>query len=104
MYAPIVDEPTLMGPKFMPFWLTIVLPYMVGYPSIALATTYTSLAPPTDFPLGNSGSLSFCYGYMGNVRQPFKLQVMTKLQGVIGDLLKANSCLIEAPTQSIISW
>jgi hypothetical protein len=66
MYAPIV-EPTLTGLGVMPPWQTIVPPYMVGYPPSALVATYTNLAPPTDFLLGNNGGLLDFYGYIGDV-------------------------------------
>jgi hypothetical protein len=77
---------------------------MVGYLSSALATTHTILAPPTNFLLGNIGSLLHFSGYMGNVRQPFELQFMTKFQNAIGDLSKVNSHLIEAPIQGMGLW
>jgi hypothetical protein len=77
IYAPII-EPTLTKPREMPPWQIIVLPYMVGYSSSTSVTIHISLAPPTDFPLGNSGGLSKKIGYMGNVRRPSEPQVMTK--------------------------
>jgi hypothetical protein len=77
---------------------------MVGYLSFALVTTHTILAPPTNFLLGNIGSLLHFSGYMGNVQQPFELQVMTKFQNAIGDLSKVDSHLTKAPIQGMGSW
>ncbi len=96
MYALIV-EPTLMGPRVMPPWQTIVPPYMVGYSSFTLAVTHTILAPPTHFLLGNNGGLLDFFSYMGNVQRLSELQVMTEFRSVTGDLLKVDSCLTKAP-------
>jgi hypothetical protein len=96
MYVPIV-EPTLMGPRVMPPWQTIVPPYIVGYSSSTLAVTHTILAPPRHFPLGNNGSLLDFFGYMGNAQQHSELQVMTKFRGATDNLLKVDSCLTKAP-------
>jgi hypothetical protein len=63
---------------------------MVGYSSSTSVTIHIILAPPTDFPLGNSGGLSKKIGYMGNVRRPSEPQVMTKFWCATNDLLKVN--------------
>jgi hypothetical protein len=65
MYVPIV-EPTLITPRVVPPWQTLILHYMVRYLFSTLIVAYISLAPPMDFLLGNSGGLLDFYGYMGN--------------------------------------
>jgi quinol-cytochrome oxidoreductase complex cytochrome b subunit len=65
MYVPIV-EPTLTGPRIMPPWQTLILHYMVRYLFSTSVVAYTSLAPPMDFLLGNSGSLLDFHGYRAN--------------------------------------
>lgn len=103
MYAPIV-KPTLMKPRVMPPWQTIVPPYMAAYLSFALTAVHTISTPSTNFPLHNSGGLLNFSSYMGNVRWPSEPQVMTKLWRATSDLPKVHSCLIEVPIQGTRLW